>query len=169
MAGLPGVGKSAVADELGARLGAAVLSVDLVESAMHRAGLAAGYERGMAAYLVAEELGHQLLGSGQSVIIDAVNEDEGARQGWRRLAERHEVALRPIEVVCGDVALHRRRLEGRRPRYPGVAEPTWAEVEARRSGLEAWTGDRLVLDTVDPLDLLVERATAWLGSDLDTG
>lgn len=39
MAGLPGAGKSAVADALGRALDATVLSVDPVEAAMWRAGV----------------------------------------------------------------------------------------------------------------------------------
>ena len=56
MAGLPGAGKSTIAEIVGARLGATVVSVDPIESAILRAGIDADQPTGLAAYLVAEEI-----------------------------------------------------------------------------------------------------------------
>jgi len=49
MSGLPGSGKSAVAEDLGRALPAAVLSVDPVEAAMWRAGVDRKQPTGLAA------------------------------------------------------------------------------------------------------------------------
>jgi hypothetical protein len=85
MAGLPGAGKSAVAEELARALGCAVLSVDPVEAALWRAGVGKDEPTGPAAYVVAEALAAEQLALGRDVIVDAVN-------GWRLiispLAER---------------------------------------------------------------------------------
>jgi predicted kinase len=113
MAGLPGAGKSAVAQELARALGCAVLSVDPVEAAMWQAGVSRREPTGLAAYVVAEALAAEQLALGHDVVIDAVNGVEPARDQWRRLAERAGAALRFIEVRCSDEEEHRRRLEGR--------------------------------------------------------
>jgi predicted kinase len=53
MAGLPGSGKSAVADAVGRALNLPVLSVDPIEAAMCRAGIDRTQPTGLAAYVVA--------------------------------------------------------------------------------------------------------------------
>ncbi|RIQ32567.1 ATP-binding protein [Jiangella rhizosphaerae] len=147
MGGLPGAGKSHLATALGVALGAPVVSVDPIEAAMWRAGVGRDQPTGLAAYVVAEEVAAGVLALGQTVIVDAVNDVEPARGQWRRLAAAHGVALRFVEVVCSDAALHRRRLAGRRRGLDGFPEPTWADVERRRAGFEAWTDPRLVVDS----------------------
>jgi predicted kinase len=88
MVGLPGAGKSAVADALGARISTTVVSVDPIESAILRAGVDAGQPTGLAAYFVAERMAESVLATGASVIVDAVNAVEPARYQWRELARR---------------------------------------------------------------------------------
>ena len=76
MSGLPGSGKSSIAERLAEQLKLPVLSVDPIESAIIRAGIPRSFETGLAAYLVAEALASEQLKLGNSVIIDAVNAEE---------------------------------------------------------------------------------------------
>lgn len=167
MAGLPGVGKSAIAAALGRELRAPVLAVDAAEAAMRRSGLGASqpFEVGVAAYAVVHEGARSVLDAGGTVIVDAANLVEPARAGWRDLAAAHAVPIRWIEVVCSDPDRHRERLEQRGERYAGFSEPTWAEVVARER--EPWVDERLVLDSVRPLDRLVPEALAHLARSLE--
>jgi predicted kinase len=158
MAGLPGAGKSAVAEGLAWALGCAVLSVDPVEAAMWRAGVSRCEPTGLAAYAVAEALAAEQLALGHDVIIDAVNGVEPAREQWRRLAGRTGSLLRFIEVRCSDEEEHRRRLEGRERGIDGFPEPPWESVRARRADFEHWRDDRLVLDSTLPLADNLRRA-----------
>lgn len=169
MAGLPGAGKSTIAQIVGARLGATVVSVDPIESAILRAGIAADQPTGLAAYLVAEEIAENELDSGRTVIVDAVNAVEAARLQWRDLAERAEVRLRVIEIVCSDELLHRGRLEKRERRLPHLEETTWRAVEQSLEGYAAWTGPssalpRVTIDSVGSLGSNVDAALAFIGS-----
>jgi predicted kinase len=150
MAGLPGSGKSAVAEDLARSLGCAVLSVDPVEAAMWRSGIARDQPTGLAAYVVAEVLAAEQLALGHDVIVDAVNAVEPARDQWRRLAERSGSSLRFIEVHCSDEREHRRRLEVRERGITGFPEPSWESVQSRRAGLRDWHEARLVLDSMQP-------------------
>lgn len=160
-AGLPGAGKSAVADRVARELGVPVLSVDPIEEGMHRAGLVAGEQRGRAAYDVAARVAEHILGLGQRVIVEAANAEPAGRAVWHDLGRRAGVPPAFVEVVCSDPEVHRRQLEGRRPGYSGVAEPTWAAVDARRPGYEGWDDDRLVLDSMDGLAANVAAAVTW--------
>lgn len=163
MAGLPGSGKSAIADELGRALSLPILSVDPIEAAMYRAGIDRTQPIGLAAYAVAEAIASNILALGQDVIVDAVNAVEPARQMWRDLATAHKTSLRWIEVECSDADLHKTRLESRQ--RGALYEPTWEEVQARRIEYEPWTDDRLVLDTTRDL---VDNVAAGLRYLSDT-
>ncbi len=167
MAGLPGAGKSTIAEVLGGRLGAPVVSVDPIESAILRAGISSEQPTGLAAYLVAETIAEGVLASGRTVIVDAVNAVEAARLQWRDLAARSGVALRVIEVVCSDADLHRERLAKRTRNLPHLDEVTWRAVEQSVDGYQPWGGPaaalpRVTLDTVDALGVNVDQAFAFL-------
>ncbi len=50
-----------------------------------------------------------------------------------------------IEIVCSDLAEHRRRVEGRVADIEGLIQPSWDEV--MRRAYEPWDRDRLILDS----------------------
>jgi predicted kinase len=145
-AGLPGSGKSTVAESLSRSLSLPVFSVDPIEAAMWRGGLARA-ETGIAAYGVAIALADENLRLGHSVIVDAVNPVETARAAWRSLAAKYRADLKIIECVCADEAVHRLRIEARVRNIEGMPEVTWARVLQRRAEYEPWTGHRLIVDT----------------------
>ncbi len=163
LAGLPGSGKSAVAEDLAQALSCAVLSVDPAEAAMWRAGVSRSEPTGLAAYVVVEALAAEQIALGHDVIVDAVNAVEAARAQWRDLAARTGAGLRFIEVRCSDPSVHRRRLEARQRDIAGFYEPSWADVEQRSREFAAWTDDRLTLDSVKPREGNLSAALRYLG------
>jgi predicted kinase len=146
LSGLPGSGKSVLAESLSRALSVPIFSIDPIEAAMWRAGLAKT-ETGDAAYEVARALADEHLRLRHSVIVDAVNPAEGPRAAWRNLAAKHRVSLKIIECVCSDETMHRQRIEGRVRSIAGTHELNWASLLQRRAEYEAWTDPRLVLDT----------------------
>ena len=162
MAGLPGSGKSSVAEGLAQAIRAPVLSIDPIEAAMWRSGIPKT-QTGIAAYEIASAMAEENLKLGLTVIVDAVNPVEAARATWVRLAERRKASLTFIECHCPDVAIHRRRIERRVRNIGGMPEITWERVEQRRAEYEPWSMDRMTLDTaVESPEKLVERALAVL-------
>ncbi|MGL5809189.1 MAG: AAA family ATPase [Nocardioides sp.] len=151
MAGLPGSGKSAVAERVARALGCPILSVDPIEAAMWRAGVGRDQPTGLAAYLVAESLAREQLLLGHDVIVDAVNDVEPARRQWRSLAASVARPWGFVEVFCGDEHEHRRRLAGRQRDIDGFPEPTWESVLERRIGFADWSDDRVRVDSMRPL------------------
>jgi predicted kinase len=169
MAGLPGTGKTAIAELIGGQLLKPVVSVDPIESSILRAGIDSDQPTGLAAYLVAETLAEVVMRSGHGVIVDAVNAVDPAREQWVNLAARSGEPVKFIEVICSDAALHRSRLEARERNLPHVTEPSWHAVEQSLDEYSPWAGPsgdapRLTLDSVEPLDVLVERALAFIAS-----
>jgi predicted kinase len=169
MAGLPGSGKSTIADVVGKQLGIAVVSVDPIESAILSAGIDSDQPTGLAAYLVAEKLASSVLSAGHSIIIDAVNAVDPARDQWVKLAARRGVPLKFIEVRCSDPEIHRARLEKRGRNLPHVPDPTWHAVEQSLDEYSEWSGDsgavaRITLDSVETLATSTGRAVAFIQS-----
>lgn len=161
MAGLPGAGKSTLAEIIGGRLSATIVSVDPIEVSILRAGIGSDQPTGLAAYLVAETMAEQVLLAGHSVVIDAVNAVEPARLQWRDLAARTGAKLRVVEAVCSDEELHRERLAKRSPAIAAYA------VEQSVEEYSEWKGacaamPRITLDTAAPLGENVETALAFL-------
>jgi predicted kinase len=166
MTGLPGTGKSAIADALGAALPAALFSRDRIEAGLWAGGLSTDLGSGWAAYDIMTALAADQLAVGQPVILDSVATTEAIREPWRRAAAHHAAPLRVIECVCSDERVHRSRLEQRRRDIPGWYELTWDHVEDVRTRYEPWPGERgssahLVLDAINPLDANVAAALAF--------
>lgn len=140
--GLPGTGKTTLAEMLARRLEAAYLRVDTVEQGLR--DLCAVDVQGEG-YELLYRLAADNLRLGISVIADSCNPIELTRRAWEEVAAAAQAECVDIEVVCSDPAEHRRRVESRGSSIPGLRLPTWPEVEGREYA--AWTTDRLVVDT----------------------
>jgi predicted kinase len=162
VSGLPGSGKSTLAEGLSCSLSVPIFSIDPIEAAMWRGGIA-GDQTGIAAYDIAATLADEHLKLGHSVLIDAVNPIEAPRAAWRKLAAKHRAVLKIIETVCADEALHRRRVEARVRNIDGMPELTWDRVLERRAEYEPWTDARLILDTaIDTPEQVLEKALSYV-------
>jgi predicted kinase len=159
--GLPATGKSTLSASIADRTGAVLLRIDQIEAAMCRDGLTRD-QTGVAAYGVANAVAEPHLRRGFTVVADAVNAVEEAREGWRELARRTGVAHRDIEVVCPDVDEHRRRVESRDNDIPGLTYPNWTAVQERRAQYQERTDERLVVDSTRPLELCRAEIVAYL-------
>lgn len=144
LGGLPGTGKSTIARLLACRIGAVHVRVDTIEHALRASGTlrvdvgAAGY---LAAYGVAEDN----LRVGRTVVADSVNPLGVTRTAWRAIGERLAVGVVEVEIVCGDQAEHRRRVETRTSDIAGLKQPTWQAVVDRH--YEVWDREHVVVDT----------------------
>ena len=160
VSGLPGSGKSALADGIGLARAVPVLSVDPIEAAILRAGIPRSFETGLAAYTVAEACADAFLAGGLDVVIDAVSSVEPARAMWRGLAERHDTPMRVIACSL-DPAEALARVAGR-ARGLALPEPTEADVRARADEWTPWPEPHLLLDSLQPPEVNLDRALAWL-------
>ena len=146
--GLPGSGKSTLARLLARHLGAAYLRVDSIEAALLNA---TGHPATVEGYMVAYALAADQLELGLTVVADCVNPLGVTRDAWAAVAAEADSPLVNIEVVCSDVAEHRRRIETRLADLANHAgqwqPPTWAKVQAGAQEYEPWTASRVVLDT----------------------
>jgi predicted kinase len=156
LSGLPATGKSALAARVARELGAVLLSVDPVDSALAQVGVHEDGPPGLAAYAVVGAMAEQNLALGTTVVVDAVNAVGEAKTFWIELARKRGARLLAIEAILSDGALHRERLAGR-IRELAIPEPTWEAVILRRDEWVAWPFAPLVVDSIEPLELNVAR------------
>lgn len=163
VSGLPGTGKSTVAEALSRATGAPIFARDVVEAALWRAGVGEGVGSGGAAYHLLGTLAGEQLALGHAVILDSVAGYERTRRGWRLLAAAHGAPFVVIECVCSDEQAHRERLSTRRRGIPGWYELTWEHVENVRARYEPWSEPRIVLDATHSFEGNVKRALMQSG------
>jgi predicted kinase len=155
--GLPGTGKTTVSRELTRRLAATYLHIDTIEQTLR----AAGHTVGATGYVLANALAAENLELGRVVVADCVNPVLASRVGWRQTASQKSACIVEIEVICSDVALHRKRVETRTSDINRLKLPTWDEVVNRE--YEPWDREHLVLDTaLGSFDHLLQRAEAYV-------
>lgn len=167
LTGLPGSGKTTVARELAARLGAVHVRVDVIETALETSGVidaAGGWEAFPAAgYAVAYALAADHLRAGTSVVADTVNPISITREAWRGVAHDTGTRILEVEVVCSDEAEHRRRVEAREADIPGHAEPTWEDIVEREYEPLALGSDALRVDTAHGTGAGIAAIVAAIG------
>lgn len=147
--GLPGVGKSTLADAVGSSLGIPVFAVDWLLGALTPFGgrhfedlLGIGGE-------LLTTLALRQLTLNQSAILDHPGEDVADRGRWAGLAQRAGAEFVAVHCVCSDQDVHRSRLEGRTRGIPGWHDAgAWPNVERRRARFPPWPDGTLVVDTI---------------------
>jgi len=168
MTGLPGAGKSSIAEALARALRAPVFTKDWLEATILQSGHVPRDQLSSVGYPLLTALARRQLALGQSAILDSVVGPPRVRTLWRALAEEFGAAWRVVECICSDPALHRLRIEGRERGIPGWAELEWSDVEQIASVLVVWDeAERLVLDGVDPFEVNVAKAIDFVGIAAD--
>ena len=170
--GLPGTGKSTLAEAVGSALRVPVFAKDWLEATLLRhlhpicqANRAYGAMQvsvikpthkdkslGSASYELLTVLAERQLILGQSVILDSVAATKTIRSAWHQLAEHYHANSRIIECVCSDESFHRSQLKQRQRNIPGWHELEWSEVERVKQYYSPWEGEHLVLDMTHSFD-----------------
>lgn len=150
--GLPGTGKSTLADATGHELRIPVFAVDWLLGSLTPFG---GYHLdgmlGIGTEL-AITLAFRQLRLGQSAVIDHPAEEPADRARWGSLARAAGAEFKVVVCTCPDRRAHRERLESRVRGIPGWHERgNWATVERRLAEFPPWTGEVLTVDAVRPL------------------
>ena len=151
--GLPAVGKTAVCREvLSLRAQARPqsrpptwLRIDSIEQALRDSGeMLPGMPAG-AGYYAAAAVARDVLASGGDVLVECVNPLPLTRSLWEETASAVDARFLTVELICSDVAEHRRRARQRAGDIEGLELPTWQEIAHR--DYAPWPEADLHLDT----------------------
>ena len=140
--GLPGVGKSTLAQKLASHIGAVFLRVDTVEQALrdlcHLRVQGEGYRL---CYRIARD--NLLIGS--NVVADSCNPIELTRNEWVSVAKETNSRHVNIEIICSNLNEHRQRVETRIADISGLQLPSWDEIQKRE--YHPWSCVPITIDT----------------------
>ncbi|MDD9716683.1 AAA family ATPase [Dinoroseobacter sp. PD6] len=140
--GLPGAGKSTIAEALAAQIGAVHLVIDRIEAPL-KARL--GADIGPLGYNVAYQVATSNLDLGHVVIADCVNPIAMTRNAWMSVAMGCQAKMVQVNIQCSDLQEHRRRVEKRLTERPRQGLPDWQSVQARQ--IDEWPEADLTIDT----------------------
>ena len=142
MAGLPGSGKTTLAQQLASDIKAIYLRIDTLEQGLRDL---CNIEVEGEGYRLAYRIAANNLRLGLSVVADSCNPIELTRREWESVAEAAGAEFINVEVTCSDCAEHRHRVENRTSSVPNLSPPTWADVIARE--YHPWTVPTVKIDT----------------------
>lgn len=146
--GLPGTGKSTVAQSLSDVLGAELIRSDVVRKEMvgidPTTATAGGYQEGLyqpemtgAVYAAMIERAEATLGMGQSVVVDASFSKVGQRAAVREAASRSAAGVVELRCVL-DRATADHRMEARAATGGDASDATTGVAAAMAEAFEAW-------------------------------
>ena len=165
--GVPGSGKSTVAERVGTALAVPVFALDWLLGSLTPFGMRHRTDLMDVGHELLTTLAYRELSAGRSAILDATGEDPAVRARWAGLAAAAHAAFVPVVCACTDPALHRRRVEGRVRGIPGWADAgDWANVTARLAVFPPWPGS-LFVDTARPVDACVAAVLGAVTSARD--
>ena len=145
--GLPGVGKTTIAQELARQIGAMHVRIDSIEQAIRDCAPVVPPSLDEAGYRIGYSIARDNLRIGRTVVADAVNPLLITRDAWLKVGQDAQVETVEIEVVCSGSSEHRSRVETRLQDIPGLRLPTWEEVISRE--YHPWNREHIVIDTAN--------------------
>jgi predicted kinase len=165
--GLPGTGKSTLAEKVARTVGAPAFAGDWLMGGLKPAHPALSQlDRGQ--YLAAwfgllRTLVTRQLMLEQSAVVDDVVSD-GQFVLWREVTDHFKARLYLIECTCSDEAVHRARIEKRVRGIPGWHEVGWDHVERMRAETTPPTVDRLTVDAIEPVEDNFRRVLEYIAT-----
>jgi adenylate kinase family enzyme len=164
--GLPGTGKSTLAERLARAVHVPAFSGDWLMGGLKPAHAALGKldrKDYLAAWfgLLTTLVNRQLM-LDQSAIVDCIVSDNQLDL-FRKSASQFTARWSLIECICSDEAVHRSRIDGRSRGIPGWHEVGWDHVERMRAEVPPLTADRLIVDAIQPADDNFSHVLAYIG------
>ena len=169
-AGAPGVGKSTLARALARELRAAYLDKDTIKDAALALARELKIENAMRfagglSYSLLVPLARDNLTLGTHVVIDSPAGHRAFQEAIEQMVRNVKVDFRLVECITTDENLLRERIERRAPELPEHRVRDWDGYQQARERLERISGQRLVVDTAEPVPVNLRKITNALEID----
>lgn len=157
--GLPGTGKSTLADKLARELRWPLLRIDDVVGEVPESPTVAFWDSKVAILL---GLTATQLGFGLSVIVDSVfmNKDRNYAQ---ELARKHQARFCPVYVFVSDDTVWKERVTSRYKELNHKGIPTWEQIQHQRGHFRKWEpNSALFIDSLHSFDRNYEAVLGFV-------
>lgn len=164
VSGLPGTGKSTLADRLAVATSTPCFAGDWLLGSLAPWGVLTGVARPTVTGLyhgLLQTLMTRQLQLGQSAILDCLLDDATA-QRWARQVTDEGGRLSVVVCRCSDEVVHRSRLDGRVRGIPGWHEIDWDHVERMRREYPPLKVQHFGVDAVDSVEDNLAAVLAYL-------
>lgn len=157
ISGLPGSGKSYLAQKIVKRLPAVIIESDWVRKLLFPKPTYAGLESAWV-HRIGHAAAGRLLRSGRNVIYDATNLVEWHRRKLYKVAENADARLVIVRVVAPEHVI-RRRLKRRKNVSPtlGFSDADWQTYELLKRTVQPVQRKHLIVDSTQDLNRAVTR------------
>ena len=161
--GLPGTGKTALAQQVARELRIPLFAKDRIQSNLRVQGLA---DRKTAdGYYLMFDLADEQLALGVGVVLDAVFPMQEFRSVAYNIAVRHGARFCPIHCICSDERVWQERMQDRKRYVPNWTPVGWSEVKRMQAVFEPWEPvSVLMVDAVNTLERNLELVLSWVRS-----
>ncbi|MEB3754234.1 AAA family ATPase [Acinetobacter sp. MD2(2019)] len=163
--GLPGTGKTTLCQALIKKRGFTYIRIDEIEFTIQQYNNS--FEKiGAIGYEIAFSIALSNLKLGNIVVADNVNPVIESRKKWKKVAQKANVKIIEIEVICSDKVEHKKRIETRSSDIENFKLPNWCSVQTHDYQLRS--DKRLVIDTakLTPENSIIE-IEKYLNASLD--
>jgi len=168
MTGLPGTGKSAIAQQLAVQLPAVVLDKDRIRAALFAPALieySAAQDDFCMDVMLQTAAYHLARERSTHIIIDGRTFSRHYQvELLRRFADQHGVDLKLIYCICSDATVQRRLLHDQQSGTHPATNRTWALYQQVKQHWEPIAEPKLTIDTDQPLDSCVQSCMSYLTS-----
>jgi predicted kinase len=157
--GVPGTGKSTLANALSKDMNIPVFSKDELEAAVVRKGLGSSKNMHGVGYEILASLATKQIENGNNCIFDFIASRNRVEELWPQLLEYD---IKYIECVCTMEDVHKDRIQSRNRNIKGWYELTWEEVLNIKSNYQSLKPERLVLDSICNVDSNIKLAKEYV-------
>ena len=160
--GVPGTGKTTLANELSRILNIPAFSKDELEAAIARKGLSSNKEMKGVGYEIMSTLAKRQLKNDSSAIFDFIASGKRTAELWPDL---NRIKYKFIECVCSNQETHKKRINSRVRNIEGWYELKWEDVLEIEKIYEPLRHDGLVIDSINDLAENTAKALKYVSSE----
>lgn len=157
--GIPGTGKTTLAELLSKRIEVSCFSKDKLEAVILRRGVASKDSLNGVGYALLAEIAQIEIAHGRSVILDCIAPAHRVIEFWQKIVNKNMVY---IECICSDKAIHKQRIEDRTRQISGWYELTWSDVLKISESYSSFSENRIVIDSTNDLESNLQKVLNYM-------